>query len=122
MEKSRTLHQMLLRYAQVFIIQTSQTALSNASALLTHRLARWLLMCEDRLSVKQLPLTHKFLGVMLGVQRSGVTIALGELERRGLIRSQRAQVTIVDRPTMEKMTYGSYGVAEAEYKRQFEAK
>jgi CRP-like cAMP-binding protein len=121
MEKSRTLHQMLLRYAQVFMIQTSQTALSNASALLSHRLARWLLMCEDRLSVKQLPITHEFLAMMLGVQRSGVTIALGELEKRGLIRAKRGQVTIVDRPTMEKMTNGSYGVAEAEYKRRFEA-
>jgi CRP-like cAMP-binding protein len=121
MEKSRTLHQMLLRYVQVFMIQTSQTALSNASALLTHRLARWLLMTEDRLSVKQLPLTHEFLAIMLGVQRSGVTIALGELERRDLIRTKRGQITIVDRPTMEKMTNGSYGVAEAEYKRRFEA-
>jgi CRP-like cAMP-binding protein len=122
MDKSRSLHQLLLGYVQVFMIQTSQTALSNASALLTHRLARWLLMCEDRLNVKQLPLTHEFLAIMLGVQRSGVTIALGELEKRGLIRGARGQITIVDRSIMEKMTTGSYGVAEAEYKRRFEAK
>jgi CRP-like cAMP-binding protein len=121
-DKSHTLHQMLLRYAQVFMIQTSQTALSNASALLTHRLARWLLMCEDRLNTKHLPLTHEFLAMMLGVQRSGVTIGLGELERRDLIRSKRGQITIVDRPTMEKMTNGSYGVAEAEYNRRFATK
>jgi CRP-like cAMP-binding protein len=118
MDKSRSLHQMLLGYAQVFMIQTSQTALCNASSLLTQRLARWLLMCEDRLSAKPMPLTHQFLAMMLGVQRSGVTIALGELENRQLIRSKRGQITILDRPTLEKLTSGTYGLAEAEYKRR----
>jgi CRP-like cAMP-binding protein len=118
MDKSRTLHQLLLGYAQVFMVQTSQTALCNASSLLTQRLARWLLMCEDRLNAKPMPLTHQFLAMMLGVQRSGVTIALGELENRQLIRSKRGQITIMDRPTLEKLTNGTYGLAEAEYKRR----
>jgi CRP-like cAMP-binding protein len=122
MDKSRSLQQLLLRYVQVFMIQTSQTALSNAAALLTQRLARWLLMCEDRLTSKHIPLTHEFLAMMLGVQRSGVTIALNELESRDLIRGKRGLVTILDRPTLEKMTTGSYGVAEAEYNRRFEPK
>jgi CRP-like cAMP-binding protein len=113
---------LLLRYVQVFMIQTSQTALSNAGSLLTQRLARWLLMCQDRLNSKPLPLTHQFLAIMLGVQRSGVTIALGELESRDLVRSRRGMITILDRPTLIKLTNGSYGVAEAEYKRRFEAK
>ena len=52
MDESRTLHQLLLHYVQVFMIQTSQTAVSNAAAVLTQRLARWLLMCEDRLNAK----------------------------------------------------------------------
>jgi CRP-like cAMP-binding protein len=120
MDKSRSLQQVLLRYVQVFMIQTSQTALSNAAALLSQRLARWLLMCEDRLNTKDIPLTHEFLAMMLGVQRSGVTIALGELESRDLIRGKRGRITILDRPTLEKLTNGSYGVAEAEYKRHFE--
>jgi CRP-like cAMP-binding protein len=122
MDKSRTLHQLLLGYAQVFMIQTSQTALCNASSLLTQRLARWLLMCEDRLNAKPMPLTHQFLAMMLGVQRSGVTIALGELEDRQLIRSKRGQITIVDRPTLEKLTNGTYGLAEAEYRRRIGSK
>jgi CRP-like cAMP-binding protein len=122
MDKSRTLQQLLLRYVQVFMIQTSQTALSNAASLLTQRLARWLLMCQDRLNTKPLPLTHQFLAAMLGVQRSGVTIALGELENRDLIRCKRGMITILDRPTLMKLTNGSYGVAEAEYQRCFEAK
>jgi CRP-like cAMP-binding protein len=120
MDKSRTLQQLLLRYVQVFMIQTSQTALSNAAALLSQRLARWLLMCEDRLASRQIPITHEFMAIMLGVQRSGVTIALGELESRDLIRGKRGLITILDRPTLEKLTNGSYGVAEAEYKRRFE--
>jgi CRP-like cAMP-binding protein len=122
MDKSRTLHQLLLRYVQVFMIQTSQTAVANAAAVLTQRLARWLLMCEDRLNAKPMPLTHQFLAMMLGVQRSGVTIALGELENRQLIRSKRGQITIVDRPTLEKLTNGTYGLAEAEYKSRIEAR
>src|SRR5215216_3777526 len=122
MDKSRALHQLLLGYAQVFMIQTSQTALCNASSLLTQRLARWLLMCEDRLNAKPMPLTHQFLAMMLGVQRSGVTIALGELEDRQLIRSKRGQITIVDRSTLEKLTNGTYGLAEAEYKRRIGSK
>jgi CRP-like cAMP-binding protein len=122
MDKSRTLQQLLLRYVQVFLIQTSQTALSNAASLLTQRLARWLLMCQDRLNSKPLPLTHQFLATMLGVQRSGVTIALGELENRDLIRNKRGIITILDRPTLIKLTNGSYGVAEAEYDRRFGAK
>ena|SRR5215207_6863575 len=123
MRSNRTLlQQLLLRYVQVFMIQTSQTALSNAASLLTQRLARWLLICEDRLASKSLPLTNQFLSVMLGVQRSGVTIALGELENRELIRSKRGMITILDRPTLMKLTNGSYGVAEAEYERRFAAK
>jgi CRP-like cAMP-binding protein len=101
MEKSATLRPLLSRYVQVFMIQTSQTALANAGALLTPRLARWLLMCEDRLTSKFIPLTHEFLSIMLGVQRSGVTIALGELESRGMIRLKRGLISILDRGTDE---------------------
>jgi hypothetical protein len=85
-------------------------------------LARWLLMCKDRLAAKSVPLTHQFLSMMLGVQRSGVTIALGELEDRDLIRTKRGMITILDRPSLMKLTNGSYGVAEAEYQRRFETK
>jgi hypothetical protein len=54
------------------------------------------------------------------VQRSGVTITLGELEARELIRCKRGLITIVDRPTLKKLTNGSYGVAEAEYQRRLQ--
>jgi CRP-like cAMP-binding protein len=118
MEASRTMQKVMLRYVQVFMIQTSQTALANASALLSQKLARWLLMSEDRLGTRHIPLTHEFLSAMLGVQRPGVTIALGELEGRGLIAAKRGLISILDRPAMIAMTKGYYGVAEREYERR----
>jgi CRP-like cAMP-binding protein len=119
MTDSPTVRGVLLMYVQVFLIQTSQTAIANATAVLPQRLARWLLMCEDRLTSKHIPLTHEFLSIMLGVQRSGVTIAMGELEARGLIKGDRGLVHILDRQTLIKLTNGSYGMAEAEYERLF---
>jgi CRP-like cAMP-binding protein len=68
---------------------------------------------------KHIPITHEFLSMMLGVQRSGVTIALNELERRGFIRGGRGAVSILDRESLIKLTNGTYGVAEAEYERLF---
>jgi CRP-like cAMP-binding protein len=118
LEASSTMRDAMLRYVQVFMVQTSQTALANASALLTQKLARWLLMSEDRLGTRHIPLTHEFLSMMLGVQRPGVTIALGELESRGLIATKRGLISILDRPGMIAMTKGIYGVAEREYERR----
>jgi CRP-like cAMP-binding protein len=118
MKKSQSLRDLLLHNVQVFMIQTSQTALANAAALLSQRLARWLLMVEDRLSTKEIPLTQEFLAMMLGVQRSGVSIAIGDLESRGFIASKRRLIVILNRSALEKFTNGSYGTAEAEYKRR----
>jgi CRP-like cAMP-binding protein len=119
MAHSPTIRDVFLMYVQVYLIQTSQTAIANAAAVLPQRLARWLLMCEDRLTSKHIPLTHEFLSIMLGVQRSGVTIAMGELENSGLIRADRGMVHILDRATLIKLTNASYGLAEMEYGRLF---
>jgi len=119
MAQRSTIRDVLLMFVQVYLIQTSQTAVANAAAVLPQRLARWLLMCEDRLTSKHIPLTHEFLSIMLGVQRSGVTIAMGELEHSGLIRADRGMVHILDRKTLIKLTNGSYGLAEAQYEHLF---
>ncbi len=119
MELRRSIRDLLLLYVQVFFIQTSQTALANAAALLSQRLARWLLMCADRLTSKNIPITHEFLAVTLGVQRPGVTIAINELEEHGMIKAQRGLISVLDRPSLIKMTDGTYGVAEATYERLF---
>src|SRR5215216_6001453 len=119
MAHSPSIRDVFLMNVQVYIIQSSQTSIANAAAVLPQRLARWLLMCEDRLSSKHIPLTHEFLSIMLGVQRSGVTIAMGELENSGVIRADRGLVHVLDRATLIKLTNGSYGLAEMEYGRLF---
>ena len=107
-EQSRTLHRSLLAYAHALLIQIAQAAAANGLGKIEERLARWLLMAADRLDTDELPLTHEFLAVTLGTQRPGVTIALHELERAGLIVTQRGKITILDRKALEKSSNGIY--------------
>lgn len=104
---SAALHQVMLSYAHTFMVQTAQTALANGRSKIEERLARWLLMASDRVE-GELPLTHEFLSVMLGVRRSGVTTALQELERTGLITHRRGFVTLLDREGLEETSNGTY--------------
>jgi CRP-like cAMP-binding protein len=84
-ERSMTLHRAMLHYAHAFLRQVTTTALANGRSKIGERLARWLPMARDRLDDDQLSLTHEFLSLMLGVRRAGVTGALQELEKKGLI-------------------------------------
>ena len=97
------------------MIQVGQTALANGCYVIEQRLARWLLMCHDRVDGDNLSTTHKFLSLMLGVRRAGITVTLQGLEDRGLIATARGQVTVVDRAKLEGVAGDSYGVPEAEY-------
>jgi CRP-like cAMP-binding protein len=94
---SRSMHDLFLRYVQAFQTQTAYTALSNGSYSIEERLARWLLMCHDRIDGDELPLTHEFLGMMLGVRRSSVTLALHILEGARVIQARRGHLKIVAR-------------------------
>lgn len=114
---STTLHHSMLRFAQVFMTQVSQTALANGRAKIEERLARWLLMAQDRLDSDDVSLTHEFLALMLGVRRPGVTDAMHVLESKGFVRSGRGAIKILDRKGLERVAGGSYGVPEAEYER-----
>jgi CRP-like cAMP-binding protein len=107
-ERSITLHRAMLRYAHAFLLQTTTTALANGRSKIEERLARWLLMADDRIDGDDLPLTHEFLGLMLGTHRPGVTIALQALEKAGLITTRRSRITIVDRKSLEKSSNGTY--------------
>ncbi|MBY2944520.1 winged helix-turn-helix domain-containing protein, partial [Rhizobium leguminosarum] len=80
-------------------------------------LARWILMCHDRLEGNNLAITHEFLALMLGVRRSGVTNELHVLEGVHAIRSTRGNVRIVDREKLIEIAGGCYGVPEREYER-----
>ena len=117
MKVSRSLTTTLLRYVNVFMVQGSQTALANGRGRLDERLARWLLMWHDRVLADELIITHEFLALLLGVRRQGVTVALHELEGKGLIRSTRAHVRVLDRDGLQKAANGFYGIPEAEYDR-----
>ena len=117
MQNSPSLQHHLLRYVQVLLMQTGRTALSNGQSKLEERLARWLLMCHDRISGDMINLTHEFLSIMLGVRRAGVTIATQVLEGKGLIRAKRGQIVILDRDGLQEEAQGSYGIPEAEYTR-----
>jgi CRP-like cAMP-binding protein len=113
MRKSASLTRVLLNFVNAFLIQTSHTALSNGTATVGERLARWLLMAQDRLSGDRIPLTHEFLSLMLGVRRAGVTGALNQLDRQGVIRLSRGRIEIVDRKGLINSANGSYGIPEA---------
>jgi CRP-like cAMP-binding protein len=115
--ESETLQTLLLRYVQYFTLQAAQTAAANANYDLPERLARWLLMCHDRLDGDEIKLTHEFMAMMLAVRRSGVTVTLHTLEGSGALRSTRGLVTIVNRDRLEEIAGDSYGLAEAEYSR-----
>jgi CRP-like cAMP-binding protein len=117
LQASKTLSQLLQRYAQAFLVQVAQTAFANGTAVIDARLARWLLMAHDRHDDDELPLTHESIAVMLGVRRPGVTDALHKLEGKGLIKAERGIIRIVRRKGLIALAGGSYGVAEAEYER-----
>jgi len=117
MRESPSLRDSLLKYVQAFGIQATHTAACNAQSRLDQRLARWLLMAQDRMLGKMLPLTHEFLSIMLGVRRAGVTDALNALQRQGLVTCVRGGVTVKNRRAMERRAGDSYGVPEAEYRR-----
>ena len=111
--KSRSLEKAFLKFVHSFMNQTANTAFSNGTATLEERLARWLLMAHDRLDGDEIPLTHEFLSLMLGVRRAGVTVALNYLESRGVIRMSRGQIVITDRDGLKASANGTYHEPEA---------
>jgi CRP-like cAMP-binding protein len=117
LKQSSTLHSSLLNYCQAFMVQVSQTAVANGRAKIEQRLARWLCMAHDRLDGNELNLTHDFLALTLGVRRPGVTLALDQLQRDGIITVRRGRITIVNRGLLERRTNGAYGRSEVELAR-----
>jgi CRP-like cAMP-binding protein len=117
MQASGSLHAMLLKFVQVFMVQTAHTAIANARGHLDQRLARWILMAHDRTRDATLPLTHEFLALMLGVRRPGVTETVQNLKRRGLIDSRRNRIVVLNRKGIEQAAGDSYGMPEKEYRR-----
>lgn len=121
MDKSRTLRRTFLNYAQTAMTQMAFTALANGRYKIEERLARWLLMADDRAEGSTIRLTHEFLAVMLGSRRAGVTHALNQFQKRGIIEAKRGVIGIMDRGALEETANGIYGGPEAEYRRLFGA-
>ncbi len=116
-QASPSFREIFLSYTQAFLVQSAFTALSNANHHIEERLARWLLICHDRIDGDELPLTHEFLAIMLAVRRPSVTIALHVLEGNRFIRSERNLITIRNRPALEEFASDAYGRSEREYER-----
>ena len=106
---SRSLFDLLLRFAQVVIAQEEQSVACNALHDIQPRLARWILQSQDRLNTRVLPLTQDDLAIMLGVQRTTVSAAASQLKEEGLIRYSRGQLEILDRPRLELRSCECYG-------------
>ena len=106
-------------YAYVLLTQLAQTAVCTCFHLLEARLAYWLLMTQDRTHGDRFYLTHALLAEILGVRRSGVTTAAGDLQRRKLIRYSRGGITILDRLGLEEAACQCYGVITAAYSRMY---
>lgn len=113
----------LNRYSQQLAIQAVQVAACNRLHEVDQRLARWLLMSQDRLGGNLIPLTQEFLAHMLGTRRASVTEAAGRLQKAGLITYRRGQVTVQNRDRLEAASCECYGAMVRQLKNwQLEAK
>jgi len=114
--ESPELRQLLSHYLLYAMLQLSFSIVSRSNQMMEARLARWLLMCHDRMPGDEIPVTHEFLATMISAQRSGVTVTLHLLEGEGLIRANRGRITIRDRSGLETLSGCTYGKPETTYR------
>jgi CRP-like cAMP-binding protein len=115
--RSATMRHVMHGYAHAFFNQVAQSAACNQFHSIEQRASRWMLMTQDRMESSEFLLTQEFLAMMLGVQRTGVTIAAGILQRAGLVRYRRGNVTILDRRGLERRACECYRVSKSEFDR-----
>jgi len=108
LSRNEPLKRGLNRYLYVRMTQFAVAAACLRFHLIGHRLARWLLMTQDRAHADHFRVTHEFLAYMLGVRRVGVTIAAGALQGRGLISYSRGQLIVLDRRGLENAACECY--------------
>lgn len=105
------------RFLQAHTVQIMQTSACNRLHEADQRLARWLLLAQDRLGNNYIPLTQEFLATMLGIRRESVGIAIKSLEKCKCIDSRRSLLTITDRAGLEKASCECYRVVRNEFDR-----
>lgn len=110
LSKCPQLERRLNRYSQELSMQATQVAACNRLHEVEQRLARWLLMSQDRVNGDVVPLTQEFLSHMLGTRRASVTVAAGVLQKAGLIKYVRGTVNIVNRSRLEDAACECYGI------------
>lgn len=109
------LSQLLMRYVDSFAAQLMQTVACNSRHRIARRLCRWLLMSHDRVDGDRFPMTQEFIATMLGVRRPGVTLAVGALQRAGLIEHRKGMVRVLDRPGLEAASCECYAAIQARF-------
>ena len=116
-QRSSVVRDLFDRYADVLLAQVLQSVVCNAFHPMRQRLARWLLMTQDRIASNELPLTQEYLAQMLGVHRSTVIRVARLLQNDGVIRSARGRLTVVNRAKLEKASCECYGAVAGHYER-----
>jgi Crp-like helix-turn-helix domain len=103
-DQSQAIRDLIVRYNDFLLAQIQQSVACNALHAVEERLCRWLLQADDCAEGHTVPLTQEFLGQMLGVRRTTVTLAARQLQARGLIRYRRGHIQILDRAALEHMS------------------
>ena len=108
--RSQGIRDLIVRYNDLLLAQVQQSVVCNALHTMEGRLCRWLLQAHDCMDGNAIPLTQEFLGQVLGVRRTTVTIAAQLLQSSGLIQYRRGLTQIVDRPQLEELSCECYAV------------
>lgn len=116
-EAGRTFQNLLMRYADAFLAQVSQSAVCDCHHPIPRRLCRWLLMAHDRLGTQRLPFTQKALALMLTVRLASVSEAISALREEGVIDCRRGHVTILDRQKLEQACCLCYRIIRDRFER-----
>jgi CRP-like cAMP-binding protein len=109
-QRSTELRRLILRYQSVVLAQSWQAAACNGLHSVQQRCCRWLLIAHDRSDTDEIPLTHEFLAMMLGVRRASVSDVLRPLQEAGCVSSARGLITILNRAGLETDTCECYRV------------
>ena len=115
--KGGVLQQIVHAFTYLQLVQVTQSVLCNRMHEVDARLARWLLTSADRMESDSLNLTQEFLAQMLGVQRSTVTVAAGDLQRAGMIGYSRGKINLLDRSALTKVACECYEIVSSSYRR-----
>ena len=120
--RNEKLRQLLLLYTQTQLSKIAQIAACRTHHGIEQRLARWLLLIHDNSQYDKLPLTQKFISLMLGVRRASITEIAISFQKQGIIQYSRGQITILDRTKLESVACECYGKIKSEYQRLIQPK